>query len=575
MIASLLFAFALAQDADPSRLIEDLGSNDVEVRTRAEAALVKLGGKALAALEAASGSTDADVRSRASALIREIRRLDRRAAICRALAPEFVAALPRAGDVATSESESDWRQLLADATGYSGQDDMLLCVERRYGATSRRDFIALAAAYADGLWRNDEVEGLLYGIADTSQIVLPEPLVTMRAAFEKAGKGRPGSIALAGGLRRKSAIARLASEGDERTRMLAADAVGSDRSKAVQALTQFLDHGDADVRLDALDRLGKARAVEAADAIVARFDDGMARVQYSAIMLSGDLALESALQPLLKRASADRVDAEAALLYALGQIGAPEAVPVLEAALKSNDDQVRRRSVAGLGRCGSAKSVELILPLLQDPQGFVRHYAILALGELRAVAAADKLIVVAKLPEDRSSVALALGRMGHAAAAADLLRWADDIDPATRQQSVLALLRLGNDGALSLVGEHLKSAPSVPRRLMLLELGRFIAPETMRKVCGAMLAKRRYTGGVEAVAKAWKDETGIDVTVESATPAPELIALPPMRATLDEGVRALIRYDTPWCFAAHAGGVRLTSEAQALEVVRAWLAQRK
>jgi hypothetical protein len=73
--ALLLLASALvAQDTDPSRLIEQLGGDDIESRDRAEAALVKLGRPALATIEKALAGAEGEAKARLQRVVAAITR---------------------------------------------------------------------------------------------------------------------------------------------------------------------------------------------------------------------------------------------------------------------------------------------------------------------------------------------------------------------------------------------------------------------------------------------------------------------------------------------------------------------
>lgn len=69
-------ALLLAQDAPVERWVAELGSEDIEVRERANAALAMLGPRARRALEAAARSKDAEVAARARALLAPPLRLE-------------------------------------------------------------------------------------------------------------------------------------------------------------------------------------------------------------------------------------------------------------------------------------------------------------------------------------------------------------------------------------------------------------------------------------------------------------------------------------------------------------------
>lgn len=67
-----MWASLLLLVQDPAALVEGLGSDDIEIRARAEADIVRLGAVAEAALDAASGDADPEVASRARRLLLDV-----------------------------------------------------------------------------------------------------------------------------------------------------------------------------------------------------------------------------------------------------------------------------------------------------------------------------------------------------------------------------------------------------------------------------------------------------------------------------------------------------------------------
>ena len=66
---SLLLCLALVQSDDPAKLVDQLGSDDLELRDTAQAKLVALGAGALAALEKGAKSDVEEVRSRSNHIL--------------------------------------------------------------------------------------------------------------------------------------------------------------------------------------------------------------------------------------------------------------------------------------------------------------------------------------------------------------------------------------------------------------------------------------------------------------------------------------------------------------------------
>lgn len=112
------------------------------------------------------------------------------------------------------------------------------------------------------------------------------------------------------------------------------------------------------------------------------------------------------LAEMLRTDSAESVRRMAA--RGLGDIGDPEALPALRAALDDPSDQVQMWAIRSLGRLGDRESVETLIGLLKDSDWGLRSYSAAALGEVGDQRAIDPLVPL--LGDESRTVRLAAGR---------------------------------------------------------------------------------------------------------------------------------------------------------------------
>jgi HEAT repeat protein/cyclophilin family peptidyl-prolyl cis-trans isomerase len=156
----------------------------------------------------------------------------------------------------------------------------------------------------------------------------------------------------------------------------------------------------------------------------------------------------SAAGPLMMRAQGWQEDPRAAVasIRALGQLGVPEAAPVVRGLLQSRllDSGLRLETVAALGALGDAGSVDRLIELVADPWPPMRAAALRA---LRQVDPDAFLVVLSGLDADphwsvRAAVASIVGTLGPAVAVPRLTLMLGDPDARVIPAAVEALARL-------------------------------------------------------------------------------------------------------------------------------------
>jgi ATP-dependent DNA helicase RecQ len=88
-------------------------------------------------------------------------------------------------------------------------------------------------------------------------------------------------------------------------------------------------------------------------------------------------------------------------VVAMGEVGSPDALPVLIEALRHENGNVRRLAASALGKIGDPRAVQPLLGCLDDEKPQVRQYAITALGRIGDVAAIMALQRVLADPDEK------------------------------------------------------------------------------------------------------------------------------------------------------------------------------
>ncbi|MCX7840301.1 MAG: HEAT repeat domain-containing protein, partial [Anaerolineae bacterium] len=136
--------------------------------------------------------------------------------------------------------------------------------------------------------------------------------------------------------------------------------------------------------------------------------------------------------------------------YALGEIGDVRAVEPLLVALRDENADVRGRAADALGRIGDVRAVEPLLVALRDESRLVRASAADALGKIGDVRAVEALLVALR-DEDTSvhtSAVGALGEIGDVQAVEPLLVALRDEDAMVRLRAADALVKIGDARAV-------------------------------------------------------------------------------------------------------------------------------
>jgi HEAT repeat protein len=300
--------------------------------------------------------------------------------------------------------------------------------------------IRAAAATALG-WRGNQaaVEPLLARAGDAA-----EPPHVRTAAIGALGRiGDPTAVAPVLALAkeptmevRKHALLAL---------MQSALAAHSDRVAAAIALLGDLEQEGYN-RAQAAIVLGRSKNARAVTPLLKALQDTRTPAGYDALPNPEGMAGTGRVMAERLR-SLHNVRAHAA--YALGALGARQALPSLLDGLSDADYQVRIQSAAALGLLRSREAAPKLIQAMGDSEARVRMAAASALGLVGDPAAGAALVRALddQEAEVRERAASALGRLRYAAARPALERLTGDAVPGVRQAAHAALRRLDGEGA--------------------------------------------------------------------------------------------------------------------------------
>lgn len=150
---------------------------------------------------------------------------------------------------------------------------------------------------------------------------------------------------------------------------------------AVRLLLRALDDPESWVREAAVGALGSLRARRATRSLMALVaqESHTSRLWAQAVEALGQIRAREAVPMLLGKVRNHRYY----VVSALASIGDPRAVPVLVAALRHRDKELRVKAARALGRMGAPTAIPGLRALLADPWPSVRHAARRVLQEFR------------------------------------------------------------------------------------------------------------------------------------------------------------------------------------------------
>lgn len=179
-------------------------------------------------------------------------------------------------------------------------------------------------------------------------------------------------------------------------------------------LAAQLNHGDATVRLAAVEALIKRDDAASGDLLISALDDPVQEIRRDVALALGERGYVRAAEPLIRLLrSADARDRRIAII-ALGGVGGDKGREALIATLRSSSTEERESAVSALGHTKDEKAVEALSQALKDESYQVRVSAAFSLGGIGGNRAVELLLAALNDTTDsvRAAAAIALGETG-------------------------------------------------------------------------------------------------------------------------------------------------------------------
>ena len=280
---------------------------------------------------------------------------------------------------------------------------------------SGREFTAAVTAELGNLTPERQVQ-LIDALADLSDTAAT-PAV-LRLAKEGPAAVRPAAVLALGKLGNATMVpwlAKMAAGDDAEVARAAMAGLATMADKdADRALLATLDHVDGKALALVIDLLGQRRATVATPALFKAAAHADASVRRAAIKALGDTASPQDVAALVElvlqaRGAAERGAAEATLGTACARMRDREATAVqLVAALAKAGMDAKAALLRSLGQVGGPKALAAVQSAFKDGDPAVRDTALRVLGNWPDVAAAPDLLTTAKTSDDRKHKILAL-----------------------------------------------------------------------------------------------------------------------------------------------------------------------
>lgn len=453
---AVLLALLCSQDVPA--LIDQLRSDQIDVRDRAIDRLIALGEQAVPALEKAAGSEDSELAGRALEILV---RIEARRWLAR-MTPRLRRAVPDLDRRLAGSDLHTWTVLFEEVarTTQSGkkfealeaEDLEPLVVLALRGAPPEERRTMLSWAGQERL-RSGTPVYLEMALKDEDPAVRREagwalgrvrakealPVLLGFAASEDGLFRGTGSVALGdlGDPRAVPALMRLLEDPSIPVRTAAANALLSLRAReAAEALERKLTDPNADVRRLAANALGTLGATASTPALRKALKDKDWSVQIAAAVALGNLRAPGVVEDIVPLFNDPRTASWAA--SSLGRLGDPAALPALVQALeqvKRSERPAVRRVIA---ETGGEKAVAILRSEIRRELGDDRADAAFLIGRYRLKGAEDRIAVAVNDPDDqvRSQALGALVVLRGEEAFPQLKKGLADPEPLTRWQAL-------------------------------------------------------------------------------------------------------------------------------------------
>jgi HEAT repeat protein len=198
-------------------------------------------------------------------------------------------------------------------------------------------------------------------------------------------------------------------------RRAVARCIEADSEKKVEdALFSLLNDPDPDVRLAAIETLGRIGGASCIEALTADFANCDKRLRLSIIRAMGNIHDKNSTLFLTDILRQSDPDLKRIALDSLGKIRDKRSIPNLIVALDDSDWSVRSAAIRALAQTGNIRyaDTDRLLEKLEDNEDIVKKEAILALGQLKAKGAVNYILPLIHNGNLQMEVIEALEKLG-------------------------------------------------------------------------------------------------------------------------------------------------------------------
>jgi HEAT repeat protein len=216
--------------------------------------------------------------------------------------------------------------------------------------------------------------------------------------------------------------------------------------QAAEIFKQLLSDSNSSMRRGAAGALGDSQDEGAFEPLVQAMHDESAMVRSEAAKSLGKLNNTSAIGPLMQALIDDEKGVRSEAASALAKIGEPAVEPLI-GALQDNDSSEAARA---LGEIGDVKAIDPLIQAFKSNNSDTRQEVVLALVRLNGTSAVLPFIQILRDPKEkrglRMDAAMALGELGDAKARTALLEAMSDSDTQIQLSAAKSLTKLGKKG---------------------------------------------------------------------------------------------------------------------------------
>ncbi|MBN8721406.1 MAG: HEAT repeat domain-containing protein [Acidobacteria bacterium] len=316
-----------------------------------------------------------------------------------------------------------------------------------------------------------------------------EPLIALLADPNPIVKEATVEALKTLGINSEAITARLNST-DWRVRADAANLAGRMGIKdVVPLLVANVESGEISARLESINALAKLKDSQATKALIAVLEDENAAIRATAAVALGNLGDEQAAEPLVKMLTSYDVALGALAADSLIKLSSNNATPALIKTLSSRNWRARAQAARILGHLRPLSAITALIPILSDSTAPARYYAGQALSKM-GESAINPLIAALKTDRrgtNRYGVARALATIGNNSVDA-LCQLLTDTDESLRILAANVLAEIGDKRAIESLVNALGDDRFIVRSSVAVAIGR-MGEEALNPVLDSLQSK--------------------------------------------------------------------------------------